>query len=222
MKNKHVCPGGRPGHRDQRHSADRGGRFGLEGQNLAKRGLQPAFSRRRRSAGGRKTGDRHSRRPNGAQSVFEVGDPQSLQSASGAQKDINHWILEAEKAAATEREKLDVRQLREGSADFFSQLDQIVEAKDSLEERKPKINQLIPVLEDKLLTPAQVYLDTNEEDIENSNAENLQMANRVVLGLFLLGICGPVSGLVAGFGIARGLRGRSCASACRSRTRPEN
>ena len=94
--------------------------------------------------------------------------------------------------------------MREGSADFFNQLDQIVEAKDSLEERKSKINQLIPVLEDKLLKPAQVYLDTNEEDIENSNAKNLLMGNRVVLGLFLLGICGPVSGLVAGFGIARG------------------
>src|SRR5580704_10334106 len=135
---------------------------------------------------------------------LKSGDPQSLQSAGGAKNDINHWILEAEGAAATEREKLDVRQLREGSADFFNQLDQIVEAKDSLEERKPKINQLIPVLEDKLLKPAQVYLDTNEEDIENSNAKNLLMGNRVVLGLFLLGICGPVSGLVAGFGIARG------------------
>jgi signal transduction histidine kinase len=135
---------------------------------------------------------------------LKSGDLQSFQSASGAQNDINHWILEAEAAATTEREKLDVRQLREGSATFFSQLDEIARSKNSLEERKSRINQLIHVLEDKLLTPAQVYLETNEEDIENSNAKNLQVGNRVVLGLFLLGICGPVSGLVAGFGIARG------------------
>ncbi len=60
------------------------------------------------------------------------------------------------------------------------------------------------VLENKLLTPAQVYLETNEDDIETSNAKNLQVGKRVVLGLLLLGICGPVSGLVAGYGIARG------------------
>src|ERR1700722_6675941 len=135
---------------------------------------------------------------------LKSGDLQSFQSAIAAQNDINHWILEAEAAATTAREKLDVRQLREGSATFFSQLDEIAQAKNSLEERKPRINQLIHVLEDKLLTPAQVYLETNEEDIENSNAKNLQVGNRVVLGFFLLGICGPLSGLVAGFGIARG------------------
>jgi hypothetical protein len=124
---------------------------------------------------------------------LKSGDLQSFQSASGAQNDINHWILEAEAAATTEREKLDVRQLREGSAAFFGQLDEIARSKNSLEERKPRINQLIHVLEDKLLTPAQVYLETNEEDIENSNAKNLQVGNRVVLGLFLLGICGRPS-----------------------------
>jgi signal transduction histidine kinase len=133
------------------------------------------------------------------------GDEQTLLAASGARQEVNHWIVEAEKAAATEREKLDVAQLREGYATFFSQLDAITRAKISFEERKQKIAQLTrEVLENKLLLPAQVYLDSNEEDIEISNAANQQMANRVVLGLLLLGICGPLSGLVAGFGIARG------------------
>jgi two-component system, NtrC family, sensor histidine kinase HydH len=132
-------------------------------------------------------------------------DDQALLAAGGARQDINHWITEAEKAAATEREKLDVAQLREGYATFFSQLDGITRAKISPEERKQKIAQLTrDILENKLLLPAQVYLDSNEEDIEISNAANQQMANRVVLGLLLLGICGPLSGLVAGFGIARG------------------
>ena len=81
-----------------------------------------------------------------------------------------HWIEEAEKAAATDREKLDVAQLREGYAAFFGKLDEISRAKTPLTERKQKIKQLIDdVLEIKLLTPAQVYLNTNEEDIENSN-----------------------------------------------------
>ncbi|HET6324984.1 MAG TPA: ATP-binding protein [Planctomycetaceae bacterium] len=132
-------------------------------------------------------------------------DDQSLLAASKARQDMIHWIEEAEKAATTEPEKLDVAQLREGYAVFFGQLDQVIRAKTPVAERKQKINQLMhDVLENKLLTPAQIYLETNEDDIETSNAKNLQVGKRVVLGLLLLGICGPVSGLVAGYGIARG------------------
>ncbi len=127
-----------------------------------------------------------------------------LLAASRAQQDINHWIKEAEKAAATAREKLDVTQLSEGYTTFFGQLDEIRQAKIPPAERKQKVAQLVDVLESRLLTPAKAYLDTNEEDIENSNAANLQMANRLVLGLLLLGVCFPLSGLVAGLGIARG------------------
>src|SRR5580704_10177110 len=134
------------------------------------------------------------------------GDEQSLRAAGNARQNVIHWIEEAEKAAATDREKLDVAQLREGYAAFFGKLDEISRAKTPLTERKQQIKQLIDdVLEIKLLTPAQVYLNTNEEDIENSNEQNLRVANGAVLGLLLLGICGSLSGLVAGFGITRGI-----------------
>jgi two-component system, NtrC family, sensor histidine kinase HydH len=131
------------------------------------------------------------------------GDEQPLLTASNARQDILDWIKEAEKAAATAREKLDVTQLSEGYTTFYRKLDEIRQAKMPDAERKQGVAQLINVLEIKLLTPAKAYLDTNEEDIENSNAANLQMANRLVLGLLLLGVCFPLSGLVAGLGIAR-------------------
>src|ERR1700693_1599994 len=47
------------------------------------------------------------------QFIRNPGDEQFLLAASGARQDVNHWIVEAEKAAASEREKLDVAQLRE-------------------------------------------------------------------------------------------------------------
>ena len=50
----------------------------------------------------------------------------------------------------------------------------------------------------------QEYLKANEEDIRGSNAVNQRMAGWVVRGFLFLGICGTVSGLLAGFGIARG------------------
>ena len=139
------------------------------------------------------------------QYLREHGDEQSLQAASSARAEVGHWLTEAEKAAATDREKHDVAQLRQANDTFFSRLDEITSAKLPILDAKAKIAQLMhDVLEEKLLNPAQQYLDSYEEDIEHSNDKNLQVANRAVLGLFLLGICGPLSGLGAGFGIARG------------------
>ncbi|HXY35385.1 MAG TPA: ATP-binding protein [Planctomycetaceae bacterium] len=141
------------------------------------------------------------------QFLLHGGDEASLLPAiAPKQNDVEHWIAVAERAAATEGEKQHVAQLREACTRFFNQLGEITREKTAPQQRKEKIATLMhDVLEDKLLTPAQNYLDTYaEEDIENSNEKNLQLANRAVLGLLLLGICGPLSGLVAGFGIARG------------------
>jgi two-component system sensor histidine kinase HydH len=133
------------------------------------------------------------------------GDEQALQAAMNARQGVNHWITVAEQVAATERDQQNVAHLRAAFETFYKQLDQITHGKIPPAQRREKIYQLVhEVLEDKLLTPAQLYLDTYEEDIANSNDKNLQVANGAVLGLLLLGICGPLSGLVAGFGIARG------------------
>src|SRR5262249_34266788 len=58
-----------------------------------------------------------------------------------------------------------------------------------------------------ILRPAQEYLDYNEEEIQRSSEENQRMAGRMVVGLLLLGVCGPVAGLTAGYGIARVVSG---------------
>ena len=56
-----------------------------------------------------------------------------------------------------------------------------------------------------ILQPAQDYLDINEIEIAASNAGNERVADRTALGLLLLGVCGPVSGLLAGYGISRAI-----------------
>jgi two-component system sensor histidine kinase HydH len=132
-------------------------------------------------------------------------DEASLLAVANPRKEVDHWLTEAEKVAATERETKDVAQLRQAYDMFFKQLDEIIHAKTPVQERKARIAELMQdVLEQKLVNPAQQYLDSHEEDSESSINKNLQVANGAVLGLLLLGICGPLSGLVAGFGIARG------------------
>jgi signal transduction histidine kinase len=54
-----------------------------------------------------------------------------------------------------------------------------------------------------ILTPAQAYLDFNEDEIERGSEENRRTADRMGLALLLLGVCGPVSGLLAGCVVAR-------------------
>lgn len=54
-----------------------------------------------------------------------------------------------------------------------------------------------------ILQPAQEYLDFNETQIQQASEENQQTTARMVIGLLLLGVCGPVTGLLAGYGVSR-------------------
>jgi signal transduction histidine kinase len=57
----------------------------------------------------------------------------------------------------------------------------------------------------KLLAPARELLALEERLIHQSSGRNQVMADRVAVFLCLLGACGAAAGLVAGFGIARGI-----------------
>ncbi len=61
------------------------------------------------------------------------------------------------------------------------------------------------ILTTQVLATAHEYLDLNEQELQNSNQQNKAMAERLALALLLLGTCGAIAGLVAGFGVARGI-----------------
>ena len=62
-----------------------------------------------------------------------------------------------------------------------------------------------------LLAPAKELLAREEELNHKSGDYNLGMANRIVMVLCLLAVCGAAAGLVAGIGIARSVsRCRNC------------
>ena len=60
-------------------------------------------------------------------------------------------------------------------------------------------------LTQQVLPNAHQYLDLNEQELQNSNEQNKAMAERLALALLLLGTCGAIAGLVAGYGVARGI-----------------
>jgi two-component system, NtrC family, sensor histidine kinase HydH len=118
---------------------------------------------------------------------------------------MDSYFKEAQGAAEKDEEKTAVTRLGEGYGRFFEELRTIDKETLPPNEKARKIRRLVDVnLEEQMLKPARDYLNLNEDDIVRSNSKNRELAQQAVLSLLLLGICGPLSGLVAGFGIARG------------------
>ncbi len=131
-------------------------------------------------------------------------DSRQLQEVLKRKSSLDFWLRKADQAAVTPRERNSVEALRQGYDRFFEELKGLIDTKPPHDELTSKVRALLSdILATKVLKPAQQYLAANEEDIVGSNDVNEKMAGWVVRGFLLLGICGPLSGLVAGFGIAR-------------------
>jgi signal transduction histidine kinase len=115
----------------------------------------------------------------------------------------DRWLDVMERTGVTEREQKLVQRVRTGSQHLFSQLQDLLKAPAQRQLAAGVRDLADDVLPDAILQPAQDYLDINEDEIAAGNADNERIADRMVLGLLLLGVCGPVSGLLAGFGISR-------------------
>lgn len=115
----------------------------------------------------------------------------------------DRWLHVMEQTAVRPDERELIDQVHQGYEHFFTDFDGLLLAPraDKLLDR---VRQLAEnTLTQEILKPAQDYLDLNEKEIEASNADSERIAHRMVLGLLLLGVCGPVSGLLAGFGISQ-------------------
>jgi len=135
-----------------------------------------------------------------------TGDRHCLDGIPAIRKEMDRWLLEAERVAGTDQKRALVGNLKTGYENFFRELDRAARqpaATLDVVERMRELNN--DSLSRGVLAPAQQYLDLSEEDIARTNEANERMADKVVLGLLLLGTCGTISGLAGGFGIARGI-----------------
>ena len=132
-------------------------------------------------------------------------DGTELQAIPELRRDTDYWLTEAERTAVAERELELIDEIKKAYAHFFSEFDRISnqQPSDELAARLKELN--IDALTNAVITPAQEFLDFNEQQIAENSEDNQHMTAQVVMGLTLLGICGPVAGLLAGFGISRGV-----------------
>ncbi len=133
------------------------------------------------------------------------GNRRNLQVSETFRQEMNHWLRVAENWSISSVEKDYTSRARRGYQRFLEEVDTLAD-KAPQEDLGPAVRKLIEeVMVPEILDPIHKYLDLNEEEVEESLAENQQLADRLVYGLLSLGICGCGAGLVAGFGIARGV-----------------
>jgi two-component system sensor histidine kinase HydH len=132
------------------------------------------------------------------------GDRRFLDPIPQIHRATDHWLAEAERTALTPREQELIARAKEGYSRVYAEVSRI--SRPNVAGSPREVREVIhDALLNEVADPAQEYLDFNEEQIAGTSEENRQTADRTVHGLLLLAVCGPLSGLLAGFGIARGI-----------------
>ena len=132
-------------------------------------------------------------------------DREHLVRALEMKGDVDTRLDQAEELSTLPREKALVVDIRQRLDEFFALVRPIVdESADRVSSAVVK-SLVEDVLSEHVLTSAHQYLDLNERELQNSNQANKAMANSLALALLLLGTCGAIAGLVAGYGVARGI-----------------
>ena len=115
------------------------------------------------------------------------------------------WLEQARILSVSEREEALVAEIHRGLDEFFARLRQVVDTPGESVSTHAVESLVDDILTTQVLATTHEYLDLNEQELQNSNQQNKAMAERLALALLLLGTCGAIAGLVAGYGVARGI-----------------
>jgi two-component system sensor histidine kinase HydH len=135
------------------------------------------------------------------------GGRDHLDAITAIRHETDRWMHEADRLSDSPRENELMARAKRGYARFFSEFDQLTEqSRPGTTGATEDVEQLIDrVLTEELLRPVHEYLDFNEDVVTETSKLNQTQTDRMTLVLLLLGTSGAVAGLLAGFGIARGI-----------------
>jgi signal transduction histidine kinase len=135
-----------------------------------------------------------------------TGEESSLELSPAFRKDTDFWLGVAERCSASDSDRDLTGRARRGYETFLRDAGQLSASMPSAQRKSRVISLIDEVMVREILQPIHSYLDnTAEIEVEKSVAETQQLADRLFYGLLWLGICGCGAGLVAGFGLARGI-----------------
>lgn len=134
-----------------------------------------------------------------ADSVGSLAEADKLHAAA------NEWLARAAASANSDRETELIQKIDRNCQSLFQVFDSIARDSPAGEQQAASLNQLHGLAANGILQPAQELLRLTRQGMLQASQRNQTLADRMGMGLLLLGICGAVSGLVAGYGIARGI-----------------
>jgi signal transduction histidine kinase len=133
-------------------------------------------------------------------------DRANLENVPRMRQETDRWLDATDRKAVTAGERELIGRVQTGYQRFFTEFQSLLKDPPARGQLAARVRELADgTLTREILQPAQDYLDINEDEIAASNSANERLADRMVAGLLLLGVCGPVSGLLAGFGISRAI-----------------
>ncbi|MBL8796245.1 MAG: MCP four helix bundle domain-containing protein [Planctomycetia bacterium] len=135
-----------------------------------------------------------------------TGEPQHLEAVPPFRRQADQALREAELLATTAREQELIAEIKQGYGRFTREFDRLAarERPDAASAEQVR-TLLAEVLTKDILRPAREYRAYNETTAARNSAQNQAISRQMALSLVLLGSCGAVAGLLAGYGIARNI-----------------
>ncbi len=134
-----------------------------------------------------------------------TGDRGHLSAAMGLQGRAEEWLNRATEFCPVEKEACLIMDVRQGLVQFFAELDEALHRPKESLSNAAIMDLFDSTLTERVLKNARLYLDHNEVELSQSNQRNKSMAECLALALLLIGGCGAIAGLIAGYGVARGI-----------------
>lgn len=100
----------------------------------------------------------------------------------------------------TKKEQDLLEEVRDGYAEVRKRLEAL-----RRDQQVATSDEIVSVVETRIRYPLRKYRELIGDEVDEAAKRNEEIADRMGLGLLVLGACGAVAGLVAGFGFARGL-----------------
>jgi signal transduction histidine kinase len=132
-------------------------------------------------------------------------DPAHLSAAVQRKDEVERQRKIAEGVAVTPREQHLMREIKAGLGRLLGSLELLLADPQSSPTSAQVARVSDEILTHGVLEASREYLKLNAADLSKSNSFNQRMSERLAIALLLLGTCGAVSGLVAGYGAARGI-----------------
>ena len=133
----------------------------------------------------------------------EEPDPAMIRSLH---TDVDRWIETARGLATTSEERDLLDRIAGGYGRLFDVISRVSAENPSDNRREAIVRAIGAIAHDEIVQPAEEYRQLIQAMTAAASQDEQTIADRMGLGLLLLGMCGSVAGLLAGYGLARGVR----------------